>query len=276
MEVSSVKDNLLLTHEQIDDINNIIRFLAIRDVAELSPEKLKKIAKVQAADLLILLGSSLIYTAELAAEVMKNGVAEKLMIVGGIGHSTSYLVQNINNHPVYKDIKTEDRAEADIFKDILVNYLGVDDKKIIIENKSTNCGSNAKEALKVIKELSLSIKSVILIQDPTMQLRSYASFRQEWKEEKGVTFINYSPFIPILESAEGGACYKERTISGLWDMDRLLSLILGEIPRLQDDENGYGPKGKGFIAHIDIPQEVISSNKRLLSSLHTWVKNRCV
>ena len=31
---------------------------------------------------------------------------------------------------------------------------------------------------------------------------------------------------------------------------------MGEIPRLTDDENGYGPKGKGYIAHVDIPDNV--------------------
>ena len=28
------------------------------------------------------------------------------------------------------------------------------------------------------------------------------------------------------------------------------------IPRLTDDENGYGPNGKNFIAHVDIPETV--------------------
>lgn len=31
---------------------------------------------------------------------------------------------------------------------------------------------------------------------------------------------------------------------------------MGEIPRLNDDENGYGPRGKNFISHVDIPQDV--------------------
>lgn len=27
-------------------------------------------------------------------------------------------------------------------------------------------------------------------------------------------------------------------------------------PRLADNENGYSPRGKGYIAHVDIPKEV--------------------
>ena len=35
-----------------------------------------------------------------------------------------------------------------------------------------------------------------------------------------------------------------------------MTLLMGEIPRLSDDENGYGPKGKDYIAHVDIPEKV--------------------
>ena len=31
---------------------------------------------------------------------------------------------------------------------------------------------------------------------------------------------------------------------------------MGEIPRLSDNSDGYGPKGKDFIAHVHIPDEV--------------------
>ena len=32
--------------------------------------------------------------------------------------------------------------------------------------------------------------------------------------------------------------------------------MIDEIPRLTDDKDGYGPKGAGYIAHIDIPEDV--------------------
>ena len=42
----------------------------------------------------------------------------------------------------------------------------------------------------------------------------------------------------------------------MWDIERYISLIMGEIPRLTDNENGYGPRGKGYLAHEDIPPDV--------------------
>lgn len=64
----------------------------------------------------------------------------------------------------------------------------------------------------------------------------------------------------------GTASQPERSLSqqqGVWEVDRFISLLLGEIPRLRDDANGYGPAGKGFIDHVDIPEEVEGAWTRL-------------
>ncbi|VDZ67068.1 Protein ydcF [Klebsiella aerogenes] len=39
-------------------------------------------------------------------------------------------------------------------------------------------------------------------------------------------------------------------------MGRYLALLLGELPRLLDNAQGYGPNGKGFITHVDFPHDV--------------------
>ena len=43
---------------------------------------------------------------------------------------------------------------------------------------------------------------------------------------------------------------------GMWSMEHYLSLLLGEVERLRDDANGYGPNGADYIAHVDIPAKV--------------------
>ena len=42
----------------------------------------------------------------------------------------------------------------------------------------------------------------------------------------------------------------------MWSMERYITLLMGEIPRLRDDANGYGPRGKNYLAHLDIPAAV--------------------
>lgn len=46
-------------------------------------------------------------------------------------------------------------------------------------------------------------------------------------------------------------------------MDRYVSLLMGEIPRLTDNAEGYGPLGKNFIAHVNIPDGVREAFEQL-------------
>lgn len=46
---------------------------------------------------------------------------------------------------------------------------------------------------------------------------------------------------------------------GMWNIERYITLLMGEIPRLLDDTNGYGPRGMNFIAHVDIPSIVMDA-----------------
>lgn len=41
-----------------------------------------------------------------------------------------------------------------------------------------------------------------------------------------------------------------------WEMKRFCELLVGEVARLKDDENGYGPRGKGFIGHVDVSTDI--------------------
>lgn len=58
----------------------------------------------------------------------------------------------------------------------------------------------------------------------------------------------------------------------MWDKDRYIELLMGEIPRLKDDSEGYGPHGRNFIAHVDIPVEV--ENAFLYLQQHLSIKTR--
>lgn len=265
----------LIEFEIVNDINNIITFLAKRDINELSKIELARKFGISQVDMIIILGNSIPYIAELGAKAYKSNLAKDIMIVGGIGHSTKYLIQNVLQDKEYKDIDVYDKSEADILQQIIVLRENIKPDKIIIESKSTNCGSNASEALKILKDRGKIPKSIIVIQDPTMQLRSHASFLKDWEEEKTL-IISYSPFIPKVKAAGSSYEYINDEISGLWDKSRFIDLIMGEIPRLRDDGNGYGPKGKGFIEHVNIPDEVLGSYERLLSNYAEYneIKNR--
>lgn len=50
-------------------------------------------------------------------------------------------------------------------------------------------------------------------------------------------------------------------------MNRYLELVMGEIPRIRDDQNGYGPKGRDIIPHVNIPAEVEQAYSRLCDAI---------
>ncbi|MFA5088109.1 MAG: glycogen/starch synthase, partial [Candidatus Omnitrophota bacterium] len=263
------------------DLKTIVRYLAQKDINSLTRDDLKKRFGIEQADLLILLGNSHLIVAEAAGEALKAGVAKEMMLVGGVGHSTKFLAENVTR--AHNDIETQVcdesgnarfdatgkpvyRAEADILADVLQRQ-GVTVRKELIENHSANCSLNAKYALDILKQLVAQgrldklPRTVILMQDPLMQARTDASFRFEWQGEEGVRFINYAAFIPEIDMSE-----------------RFLGVVMGEISRLWDSpenkDSSYGPvSGKvsrtwpgtpGWIARVDVPPEVVAAYKRLL------------
>ena len=86
-----------------------------------------------------------------------------------------------------------------------------------------------------------------------MQRRMYAGLRKHVSED--VIIINYATYQAHVVVRNNEFTYST-DIAGMWKMDRYIELLLGEIPRLSDNTEGYGPKGRDYIAHVDIPDEV--------------------
>jgi len=251
-------------NQQVDYLNRIIRFLAKRDLADLTSDKLFSRRGVRQVDRLILMGG--ITTpdfAEIAAKAYHSGFAKKLMVVGGIGHSTQNLRDNIVAHPIYATVSTASRSEAEMLCDILIDFLGVEPNNILAERESTNCGNNATFALQVARNVKAVPEFAVILQDPIMQRRTYESFLHGWRTELTV-FDCFAPIIPLLGAKDGKIEFAEPSHVLYYRMNSFLDLVMGEIPRLRDDENGYGPNGHGFIGHIDIPEEVLQAFENLI------------
>ncbi len=240
------------------EINSIAAFLAQRDIAALDTEDLFQRLGQRQVDLLILLGSAVLSVAEMAGKAMQMGVARRLMIVGGIGHSTDLLRCAVASHPVYHTVPVSGRPEAAILADILADHYHVPLGQILIEEQSTNCGDNARASLQVLGSLTWQPQHVLLMQDPTMQRRTHAAFAHEWRRQP-TELISFAAFVPQVKEGTDSIEFLEPDMGKAWEMSRFLSLLLGEIPRLRDDASGYGPKGRGFIAHVDIPDQVLAA-----------------
>lgn len=122
-----------------------------------------------------------------------------------------------------------------------------------LETKSTNCGNNITYLLDLMREKGVAFQSIILCQDASMQNRMEAGLKKYVGEN--ITIINYAAY-QVEVSYDGKELVYTEPIHGMWTIERYVNLLMGEIPRLSDDKNGYGPNGKNYIAHVEIPRQV--------------------
>ena len=230
-------------------INVLGRFCGRRDVQALTQPHLQAACGIDRADVMVLFGGSILAGGDVLARAMENKVARKYVIVGGEGHTTQALRDRV--HAEFPSIETAGLPEAQVFARYLKHRWGLEAD--LLECASTNCGNNITNLLELLDHRKVPMNSVILTQDATMQLRMDAGLRRH--AGGNVRIINYAAYAAEVIVGESGLAFAGE-ISGMWDMERYISLLLGEIPRLRDDADGYGPRGKGFIAHVEIPPEV--------------------
>ena len=253
------------------DVNLVARFLAHPQVPAISA--------AEPVDCIVICASAVLHQATVLFRALESrpDLTKTLVLCGGIGHSTALIYSAVSKHPVYHELasdvqgKPEARVLEAIFKRHFdVNKITSQGCRILVEDQSTNCGANAfktKELL--VKEGVTMPKTMIVVQDPTMALRTVAAFEKvyEYEVSVGRLVVKSAPiFVPRMKDNDGGKAawdVDEVGADELWDVGRFYDLIVGEIPRLRDDVNGYGPKGKGFIVHVDIPAAVEEAWSRL-------------
>ncbi|WP_129662858.1 YdcF family protein [Phytoactinopolyspora endophytica] len=240
------------------DMNRIAGYLARRDIPSLStshgPERL---------DVLVLCGSAVLSAIDSAAAAFQDGLVPRILVSGGIGHSTPYLRRAVDDHPRYRGVPSDGRSEAAVIAEILHRHHDVPALAIMNEDKASNCGENAEFSVDVLmRDLNVA-RSILLIQDPTMQRRTHENFRRALRRMPGARVWSYAPFVPSVTHDDGGGGVRDADGNVVWSRRRLTSLLLGEMRRLYDDEHGYGPNGTGFIDHVDVPEEVVAAYARL-------------
>lgn len=236
--------------KQIADYINILgKFCGKRDIPLLTKEELNKKYSIDQVDVMVLFGGSIMCGGDVLAEAIKNNLAKKYIIVGGAGHTTETLRIKIQKD--FPNIKTKGLTEAEIFSEYIKYKYNLEPD--LLEVNSTNCGNNITYLLELLKENNIEFNSIILVQDSTMQYRMEATLRKYINDD--ITIINFSSYDAKVVIKDDKLTY-ENNILGMWNMERYITLLMGEIPRLSDDSNGYGPNGKNFISHVNIPTEV--------------------
>lgn len=232
----------------VDSLNCLSAFCAPADLHDLTQEELKSKTGLDQADVMVLFGGSPLAGADRLARAMDEKLAQTYIIVGGHGHTTETLREHILQ--VCPDLPETIESEAQMLDLYLQKMYGR--QADCLETESTNCGNNITYLLDLLEEKQIPCRSMILCQDATMQRRMLAGLK---KQAPDLFAISCPAYEVHIEESHGQPAFVE-SIHGMWTMERCISLLMGEIPRLSDTETGYGPSGKHFIAHVDLPDSV--------------------
>ena len=246
--------------KEFEAINILGKFLGRRDFPELSQESLLTSQGIHQADIFVLFGGSILAGTDILATAIQNKVAQHFAIVGGAGHTTTALREQAG-------FAQTTATEAEIFQALLKREYGLEVD--LLESRSTNCGNNISYLLDLLKAEQIEFNSIILAQDATMQLRVAATL-ELFGPIADLKILNYATYQVELNE---GLQFIKQPPRGMWELERYINLLMGEIPRLRDDAAGYGPAGKGFLAHVDIPAEVETAFEALQNAHAVRVAN---
>lgn len=262
-----------MTATQIADANFLVSFLAAPDIVDLSSERV---------DVIVICASELLFQATHLFELLVSNptITKSLVLCGGQGHSTERIYRAVAQHPTFRSVAEEIKGlpEAQVLRRLLDRFYDVSriengGCRILVEDKSTNCGSNALFSRRLLDDSGFVNPSrLVVVQDPTMALRTVASFRRAYgNSQHPPTILSYPVFVPevAFDTSVSQAGAPMTTKHAAWEWDRFLELVLGEIPRLRDDVMGYGPRGKNYIDHVDIPAQVEEVWARLSGTVST-------
>ncbi len=257
------------------DLNTLCSWLALDTFSvESNPTRTIRV--------IVLFGNQVIPTLTAACKLAHAHPEALLLFSGGLGHATRFLFENIaasDFAPLFSAGQiTSNLGEAQIYAAVARHAFSIPATRILVEAQSTNGGENSLFSLRILHQQGLANSPVLLLQDPVMQRRSVLTWQRQLElltRESEIQFdrAEFAPpfclpcFVPTVET---GPDNLPRLIpsqsQGTWTFPRYIGLVLGEIARLHDDENGYGPRGKNFIPHVDIPADVWASYQRILSS----------
>ncbi|KAI1009863.1 hypothetical protein LB504_003153 [Fusarium proliferatum] len=162
-----------------------------------------------------------------------------LVLCGGIGPCTPFVYDAIRTSKKYCTIfdtingKPEGevlKVMAERFYKLKINETGSRDNgfRILVSDRSNNCGADATEVQKVLQENDICCpRSIVVVQDPAMSSRTITSFEKVYESDT----VHISCWPRLKQPRE---VQQEKSLPGkdvrreLWSMDRFLDRIIGE------------------------------------------------
>lgn len=169
-----------------------------------------------------------------AAQLYLDGLAPWLIFSGDSG----ILTKGLFSEP-----------EAVVFANI-AREMGVPEDKIIVEPRARNTGENVRFTYDLLRERGMlgQMESLVLVQKPYMERRTYATFRKQWPE-RGTLFTVTSPGLSFDEYPDASN-----------PRELVTSIMVGDLIRIREYP------ARGFQIEQEIPDEVWEAGQRLVAA----------
>jgi uncharacterized SAM-binding protein YcdF (DUF218 family) len=184
------------------------------------------------SDVIVVLCSHDTVVAERGAQLFLERWAPLIVFSGGLGVITRHLWQD---------------PEAERFARIAVQ-MGVPQDRILIEKTSTNTGENVLFTRRLLAERGIDPESLILVQKPYMERRTFATFNKVWP---GKRIAVTSPQVPMDD-------YLHRCSNDALSPDDVISIMVGDLQRIREYP------ARGFQIPQEIPDDVWDAYERLV------------
>jgi len=189
--------------------------------------------ELEAADVILVLGSNDVRVGEHGARLFLRGLAPLMVCSGNVGRLTAGRFE---------------KSEAATFADAAVR-LGVPRSAILIEDGSTNTGENVDRSRALLASAGVHPARVIVVQKPYMERRAWATFKQRWPE-------------PALQVTSPPLSYDEYPTPDI-PRDLVISILVGDVQRMRV----YAERG--FQVPQPIPDDVWDAWQELVARGYT-------
>ena len=176
--------------------------------------------ELESSDLLFVLGSHDLRVAEHAADLFHRKLATRVVLSGGVG---------------VRKASPWEKSEAEMFAKVM-RARGVPESALLLESRSTNTGENVRFTRELLAARSLVVQSVIAVQKPYMERRTYATIRQQWPD---VTLRVSSPPLTF-------AAYCDSTLP----LRDIIEFMVGDLQRIMEYPR------RGFMIAQEVPEAV--------------------
>lgn len=196
--------------------------------------------ELKPADIIFVLGSRDDRVAKYAAELYHKKYAPKIIVSGGLSHKNDLLAT-----------KWKEKSEAEHFSSIMIKE-NVPKEDIILERNATNTGENIKNSYLLLKNAGLMPKSIILVQKPYMERRTFATFNKQWPSADRLVTMVTSPRLGFEEYLDDSQT-----------PDEVISIMLGDLQRIIEYP------ALGYQIYQDVPQKVQDAYNFLIQHGYT-------